>query len=264
MKKYLVVGNPINHSLSPLIHNLWIKENNIKSIYDSQKLNSQDLGKLILSIREGKISGANITVPFKREIITFLDKLSPEAKDTQSVNTIYLKDNEITGHNTDVMGFKKSIEDIKFNVTGKKILILGAGGVVPSIIYALNKMKASQIMISNRTKSNADNLKKLFKNLNILSWGELPDFDMIINATSLGLNEKDSINLDFSNIKKGKFFYDVIYNPEETNFLNNARKLGHETENGKKMFVYQAASAFEIWHGIQPRIDEKIFELLNK
>tara|TARA_B100001057_G_scaffold207011_1_gene207757 strand:- start:111 stop:905 length:795 start_codon:yes stop_codon:yes gene_type:complete len=264
MKKYLVVGNPINHSLSPLIHNLWIKENNIKSIYDSQKLNSQDLGKLILSIREGKISGANITVPFKREIITFLDKLSPEAKDTQSVNTIYLKDNEITGHNTDVTGFKKSIEDIKFNVTGKKILILGAGGVVPSIIYALNKMKASQIMISNRTKSNADNLKKLFKNLNILSWGELPDFDMIINATSLGLNEKDSINLDFSNIKKGKFFYDVIYNPEETNFLNNARKLGHETENGKKMFVYQAALAFEIWHGIQPRIDEKIFELLNK
>ena len=264
MKKYLVVGNPINHSLSPLIHNLWIKENNIKSIYDSQKLNSQDLEKLILSIREGKISGANITVPFKREIITFLDKLSPEAKDTQSVNTIYLKDNEITGHNTDVTGFKKSIEDIKFNVTGKKILILGAGGVVPSIIYALNKMKASQIMISNRTKSNADNLKKLFKNLNILSWGELPDFDMIINATSLGLNEKDSINLDFSNIKKGKFFYDVIYNPEETNFLNNARKLGHETENGKKMFVYQAALAFEIWHGIQPRIDEKIFELLNK
>ena len=74
----------------------------------------------------------------------------------------------------------------------------------------------------------------------------------------------NTINLDFSNIKKGKFFYDVIYNPEETNFLNNARKLGHETENGKKMFVYQAASAFEIWHGIRPRIDEKIFELLSK
>ena len=264
MKKYLVVGNPINHSLSPLIHNLWIRENNIKSIYDSQKLNSQDLKKLILSIREGKISGANITVPFKRDIISFLDKLSPEAKDTQSVNTIYLKDNEITGHNTDVMGFKKSIEDIKFNIEGKKILILGAGGVVPSIIYALNKMKASQIMISNRTKSKATNLKKLFKNLDIFNWGDLPDFDMVINATSLGLNEKDTINLDFSNIKKGKFFYDVIYNPEETNFLNNARKLGHETENGKKMFVYQAASAFEIWHGIQPRIDEKIFELLSK
>ena len=219
MKKYLVVGNPIDHSLSPLLHNLWIKENNIKSIYNSQKLNSQDLGKLILSIREGKISGANITVPFKRDIISFLDKLSPEAKDTQSVNTIYLKDNEITGHNTDITGFKKSIEDIKFNIEGKKILILGAGGVVPSIIYALNKMKASQIMISNRTKSNADNLKKLFKNLDILRWGELPDFDMIINATSLGLNEKDTINLDFSNIKKGKFFYDVIYNPKETNFL---------------------------------------------
>ena len=264
MKKYLVVGNPIDHSLSPLLHNLWIKENNIKSIYDSQKLNIKDLEKLIISIKEGKISGANITVPFKKDIISFLDELSPEAKDTQSVNTVYFKDNKSIGHNTDIIGFKKSIEDTKFNIADKKILILGAGGVVPSIIYALKKMKASQIMISNRTKSNADNLKKLFKNLDILRWGELPDFDMIINATSLGLNEKDTINLDFSNIKKGKFFYDVIYNPAGTNFLSNARKLGHETENGKKMFIYQAASAFESWHGIKPRIDEKIFELLNK
>ena len=263
MKKYLVVGNPINHSLSPLIHNLWIKENNIKSIYNSQKLNSQDLGKLILSIREGKISGANITVPFKREIITFLDKLSPEAKDTQSVNTIYLKDNEITGHNTDVIGFKKSIEDIRFNVAGKKILILGAGGVVPSIIFALNKMKVSEIKISNRTKSKAESLKDLFKNIKIVEWGEIPEFDIIINATSVGLKNEDKMNLDISKVGKNKFFYDVIYKPSETNFLKTGKKLGNRTENGKMMFIYQALGAFKIWHRIQPKISTEVIKILD-
>ena len=153
--------------------------------------------------------------------------------------------------------------ETKYDVVEKKILILGAGGVVPSIIFALNKMKVSSITLSNRTKSKAENLKKLFKNLLIVNWGEVPNFDVIINATSLGLNNKDIINLDFSKIEKSKFFYDVIYNPIETNFLKRAKKLGHETENGKKMFIYQAAEAFKIWHGVQPEINEEVRNLLE-
>ena len=100
---------------------------------------------------------------------------------------------------------------------GKKIFILGAGGVVPSIIFALNKMNVSKIIISNRTKEKAENLKFRFHNLEILEWGDINDFDVIINATSLGLN-KEAINLDFSKVANNKLFYDVIYNPEETNF----------------------------------------------
>ena len=96
-----------------------------------------------------------------------------------------------------------------------------------------------------------------------MEWGQLPNFNMIINATSIGLNKNDLINLDFSKIEKGKFFYDVIYNPRETNFLKIAKKLGNETENGKKMFINQAAAAFKIWHGFQPEIDEKVNNLLD-
>ena len=262
MKNYLVIGSPINHSLSPLLHNHWIKENNIKAVYSRKELNDNELENLISDVKTGKIDGVNVTVPFKEKIISYIDELSPEADITKSVNTIFLNNGKINGHNTDIYGFEKALQNTKFNTLNKKIFIIGAGGVVPSIIVALNKMKVSEITLSNRTKNKAETLKNLYKHLNIVDWGEIPDFDMIINATSVGLNKQESLNLDFSKMKD-KFFYDVIYNPNETDFLKNAKKLNNTTENGKKMFVYQAAAAFKIWHGIEPKINNKIFELLD-
>ena len=264
MKKFIVIGNPIEHSLSPLLHNYWIKKNGIYAIYDKQKLNEDELEQYILQIKEKKISGINVTVPFKKAIIPFLDELSIEAKSTQSVNTIYLRNDKVVGHNTDIFGFEMSIQKSKYNLKDREVLILGAGGVVPSIIFALNKMKISKIKISNRTKDKAENLKTIFKNIEIIEWGEAPNFDMIINATSLGLKKEDKINLDFSSISKNKFFYDVIYNPIETNFLKIGKNLGNITLNGKLMFIYQALSAFNIWHGLEPDVDENIIKLLDQ
>ena len=264
MKKYLVIGNPIEHSLSPELHNYWLKNNNIEAIYEKKKLSEDDLGKLILQIKEKKIDGVNITIPFKKKIISYIDELTLEAESTQSVNTIYLKNDKLIGHNTDIDGFKMSVEKSKFNLTDKKVLILGAGGVVPSIIFALNKMQASKIFVSNRTKDKAENLKNLFDKLDIIEWGNIPDFDMIINATSLGLKKEDKINLDFSKTGTDKFFYDVIYNPKETNFLKEGKKLGNKTENGKLMFIYQALLAFNVWHGVKPEINDEVINLLDQ
>ena len=264
MKKYLVIGNPIEHSLSPKLHNHWFKHNNIEATYIRQKLESKDLKNIVSEIREGKLHGVNITVPFKNEIIPFLDKLSPNAEKTQSVNTLHLDANKVVGYNTDIDGFELAIKDTKFNLKDKKIIILGAGGVVPSIIFALNKMKVFDISISNRTQKKAEDLNKFFNNLKIVDWGTIPNFDMIINATSIGLSEKDQINFDFSKLKEKKFFYDVIYNPTETNFLKNAKIHGNYTENGMKMFLHQAATAFRIWHGIKPEIEEKEIKLLSQ
>ena len=123
-------------------------------------------------------------------------------------------------------------------------------------------MNTSKIIISNRTKKKAEDLKSQFHNLEVLDWGDINDFDVIINATSLGLN-KETINLDFPKFANNKLFYDVIYNPEETNFLKEGKKLGHRTENGKLMFVYQALEAFKIWHGIEPQINTKTLEILD-
>ena len=274
MNKYLVIGNPIEHSLSPLIHNYWIKKNNINAIYNKKKLSNNDLKDLIVKIRERNISGVNVTVPFKKDVIPYLDQLTLDAETTQSVNTIQLTgDGKIVGHNTDIGGFKNAIKDTKYDPSGKRVLILGSGGVAPSIIFALYKMKVSSITLTNRTKIKAEYLQNFYNSdtiekngwnkIKVVDWGEVPEFDMIINATSVGLNNNDNLEQDFSKIGKNKFFYDVIYNPKETNFLKKGKDLGNKTENGKKMFIFQAAEAFKIWHDIQPEINEEVRKLLD-
>ena len=263
MNKYLVIGNPIEHSLSPKLHNFWIKANNLDAIYEKKKFNENELEDIIQEIKKKNIHGINVTVPFKKAVIPYLDLLTFESRSTQSVNTIYLEDNKLVGHNTDIEGFERSIQDLKLDLINKKALILGAGGVVPSIIFALNKMKVSEVIISNRTKSKAESLKDLFKNIKIVEWEEIPEFDIIINATSVGLKNDDKMNLDISKIGKNKFFYDVIYKPRETNFLKTGKKLGNRTENGKMMFIYQAQGAFKMWHGIQPKINQEVIKILD-
>ena len=223
MRKYLVIGNPITHSLSPELHNYWIKENGIDGIYNKKKLNENDLKEFFLKIKNKEINGANITVPFKKDVISYLDELSLEAEKTQSVNTVNLKDDKIIGHNTDIDGFELAMKNVDYDVEGKKVLILGAGGVVPSIIFALYKMKVLSVTISNRTKTKAENLKNLFNDLEIVDWGKASNFDMIINATSIGLKKEDKLNLDLSKLQNSEFFYDVIYNPKETNFLKDGK-----------------------------------------
>ena len=263
MKKYLVIGNPIEHSMSPKLHNYWIKNNNIKKIYKKKRLDENEIESLISDVKSKKLNGINVTVPFKKAVIPYLDQLSLESEGTQSVNTIYLNNDKVVGHNTDIRGFELGIKNSKIEAKDKKILILGAGGVVPSIIFALNKMGVSEITISNRTKDRAEDLKFLFKDIKIVEWGVIPEFDIIINATSIGLNKDDQINLDLSKVGKNKFFYDVIYNPKETNFLKIGKKMGNETENGLLMFIYQAFIAFKIWHEVEPEINNEVIKLLD-
>ena len=168
----------------------------------------------------------------------------------------------MVGHNTDIPGFNKAIKNLNFNIEGKKVFILGAGGVVPSIIFALRKMNVSEIIISNRTRQKADDLKSQFKSINVIDWGNIPKFDVIINATSLGLNN-ESLNFNFSDAGDNKLFYDVIYNPSETSFLKEGKKLGNQSENGKLMFIYQAAEAFKLWHGVEPKININTLKLVE-
>ena len=232
MKKYLVIGNPIQHSLSPKLHNHWLKKNKIDAIYEKKLVDDSNLKKIISEIKENKIQGINVTVPYKKKIIEFIDELSDEAKETQSVNTLYKNNNKLIGHNTDISGFELSLRHIKYNVNEKKVFILGSGGVVSSIVLALKKMKPSQIIVSNRTQSKAEKIKEMFKGLEIAKWGEVPDFDL-------------------------------IYNPKETNFLKKGKLYGHSTTNGKMMFIYQAHQSFTIWHKIMPQIDNDTIRLIE-
>ena len=163
---------------------------------------------------------------------------------------------------TDVYGFSEAIKLTNINLANKKALILGAGGVVPSVILALKNMGISEIIISNRTREKAEDIKKNFPFLNVINWGETIKSDLIINATSIGIKQNDEIKLNYSRLD-GHLFYDVIYNPPKTKFLENAKKIGKKIENGKNMFIYQAMRAFEIWHGIKPEINEEVRDLIK-
>ena len=160
-------------------------------------------------------------------------------------------------------GFELGLRYVNYDVKDKKIFILGAGGVVSSMILVLKKMGASKIILSNRTMKKAEDLKKSFSYLEVVDWGKTPEFDMIINATSLGLKNNDEIKLNYTDIGINKFFYDVIYNPKQTIFLKRAKMFGNKAENGKMMFLYQAHQAFTIWHKIMPEIDDETIKLFD-
>ena len=263
MKKHLIIGSPISHSLSPKLHNYWFKQNNINAIYEKLEPREEEIKEILHKIKFGQIWGMNVTVPFKKKVIPFIEKLSDIAKETSSVNTIFKKEDLIYGDNTDVEGFELSLKYENCEIANKKAFILGAGGVVPSVIKALKNLNIKQIFLSNRTKKNTDYILKQFPEIIIVEWGQIPDFDIIINATSLGLKKSDHINLDFKELKNSKIFYDLIYNPSITEFLEQAKQSGHKIINGKMMLLFQAQKAFEIWHGFLPKIDNNLLEFLN-
>ena len=274
MKKYLVIGNPIEHSLSPLIHNHWMKKYRLaESVYKKRKVEEKDLKNIIKEIREDEIVGVNVTVPFKKLIIPFLDKLDFSAEETQSLNTLFKINNKIVGYNTDRTGFWDTIKEfypqtndpiMPLPLKGKHIFILGAGGVTSSIISALKSEGANNIILSNRTKENANELKKLFPELEVIDWGKKPlSCNIVINTTSVGLTKDEEIKIDFSDYDKKPLFYDLIYNPKETDFLKKARLRGNKTMNGKMMFLNQAKYAFNIWTNIVPEIDDELIKLLD-
>ena len=278
MNNYFVIGNPIVHSLSPVIHNHWFKKYHIEGHYEKKKLEEEDLKNFTSEIRNNKnINGANITVPFKKKIINFLDELSPAAQTTQSVNTIVKKNGKIIGYNTDVSAFNETIKNYiknKFDDKSLHSLIIGAGGVTSSVISSLVNLNNinSTSYIMNRTKKNAEDL--VLKGLNglsnipkILEWGDIPkNLDIIINTTSVGLIKDENLNLDFSSYKgrNSTLFYDLIYNPKETNFLTDAKKRGNQIKNGKMMFLLQAKHAFRLWTNVDVEIDNEVSKLVDQ
>ena len=270
MKKFFVIGNPIEHSLSPTVHQHWFEKNNVKATYEKKLLEEKDLKNIIKDIKNDHVTGINVTVPFKQKIIPLLDELSIVAQSTLSVNTIYKNNNKVIGDNTDVGGFQKSLTDNISKESIKSALLIGAGGVAPSIVYALKTLGIEQIFITNRTEEKIVNLQEKFGPLlTKIAWEDLSkqqlNVDIIINATSLGLNNNHMVDLNFSSINKKKpIFYDVIYNPSETRLLQKAKKHGCHTINGMKMFLYQAQLAFEIWNQIKPAINADLTNILAK
>ena len=266
-KKFGIIGSPIKHSLSPVLHNYWFKKYEIDAHYSIIDIQEKELPVIIKKIKNNEIKGINITLPYKQRIVPHLDVLINDAEITSSVNTVYLDDNgKIIGENTDVFGLQAAYLKEVESAEQKNALVIGAGGVSPSVILSLQKSGLKEISIVNRTKEKCIFLKQKFKNLRIIDWNKLQDeiknYDIIINATSLGLKNGQDFNFDFKHTKKNLIYIDTIYNPIETKTLKFLKDREIKVFNGLEMFIYQGQKAFFLWNKINPEIDQDLIELL--
>ena len=272
MKKLLfgIIGNPISHSLSPILHNYWFKKYKINAEYKLFKTENNEIKKVIDRVKKKDITGLNVTLPFKKSVIPFLTKTINDANETHSVNTIFLdKEDNLIGENTDVFGFQAGYLQTLSNQDkkNKKALIIGAGGVAPSIILALVKSKIDNISLVNRTYEKSLFLKRKFNMINIVEWNDfhnkINDFDIVINATSLGLLDGEEFKFKLPKINKKLIYIDTIYNPPQTKMISNFKSQKIKTFNGLNMFIYQGQKSFYIWHKINPEVDEELINLLE-
>ena len=265
-KKFGIIGRPIKHSLSPVLHNYWFKKYGLNAIYTTIEVEDKDLENVIKRIRENELTGINVTLPFKQKIINQTDKIINDAELTGSVNTILLENDKIIGENTDVFGLQAAYLKELENQKKKNALIIGAGGVSPSVIVSLQKSGVQNISITNRTIEKCKFLKMKFRYLKIINWEHLKDeiknYEILINATSLGLKNGEDFNFEFKKIKEGLVYIDTIYNPLETKTLKSLKEMGAKVFNGLDMFIYQGQKAFYLWNKINPEIDQKLIELL--
>lgn len=266
-KNFLVIGNPIKHSLSPLLHNYWFYKNKMNYVYKKLKINQAGIKKILNKLRKKELDGINVTIPFKRSIIKYLNTLKGDALKTSSVNTVYLNKKKLVGDNTDVYGFSSGvIKKIKNKI--KTAGIIGAGGVTSSIILALIQKGVKKIYITNRTFSKLKIFKKKFKKVIYpVRWHNrykvFGNVQILINVTSLGMLGKKDLKFDFSIFNKKINVVDIVYNPENTMFLKDARKNGHKTFTGMDMFIYQAQKAFYIWNKKKPKITKDLYKKLR-
>ena len=268
IKKFGIIGNPLKHSLSPILHNYWFKKYNIDAEYSLYQIKETELSIIIKRIKKVELSGVNITLPFKQKIVSYLDRLVNDAETTSSVNTIFLDEQDrVVGENTDVFGLQAAYLKEVDQISKKNVLVIGAGGVSPSVILSLQKSGAKNISISNRTLEKCIFLKKKFKFLNIIEFKDLEKsikrFEVIINATSLGLKDGNDFNFDFLDVKENLIYIDTIYNPLETKTLKSLKEKNIKVFNGLDMFIYQGQKSFYLWTKINPEIDQKLIELLH-
>ena len=267
-----VIGKPIKHSLSPLIHNYWIKKYQLGLEYKKMEVERESLPSLIENVRDKKITGLNITLPYKKDIISYIDEVSYSAKDIGAINTVFLRGNKVYGENTDGIGFTRALEKkTKFNFSNKSIYILGAGGASYGIISELIGKNVAKIYVTNRTKQKTIQLIKHFKTKNkeikleFIEWKDLApnsDVDLIINTTSFGMKDNECIKINMNNLRDTLIFVDIIYNPKETELLKLFKKEGFVCMNGLSMLIEQAAVSFELWFDIS--LNNKDIEEVKK
>ena len=257
-KTFAVIGDPINHSLSPNIHSAAFRELNLDCSYIAYRIPRGELLEGLESLKKIKIDGFNVTIPHKIEMMKYLDKTDESCSLIGAVNTVTNNEGILKGYNTDMDGFLDPFKKKKIRIQDTKILLIGAGGAARAIVAGFAKEKAQHITIANRTLEKANNLKQFANKIGLNSdsitienlGDNLREFDIIVNATSIGLKNEPS-PISFESIGPETIVYDIVYMPMNTDFLKKGKQNGATIIYGYEMLLGQAARAFEIWHSIE-------------
>lgn len=260
---YGIFGHPVKHSLSPDMHNSAFSELGLNSVYVAFDIEPENIGEATNAIRAMGIKGINITIPHKQTIIPFLDEVSPDATLTGAVNTVKNEEGKLLGFNTDVGGFLRAIrEDLDFSPEDNTLFLIGAGGAARAvlsafcmnggaIVYIADILKDKAIELADQFKSNFENIKIetiAMEDKDIVS-EKFSEADILVNASPAGMDGVGSHDIPLASLKKSAVVYDLVYKPQNTKLLTDARELGHKASGGLTMLLYQGAESFEIWTG---------------
>lgn len=251
-----IFGDPVSHSLSPIMHNDWFAKYKLNCLYLAFDVLPKNLKTAVESIKTLNILGVNVTVPHKVEVIKYIDIVDSAAKTIGSVNTIVNKKGKLYGYNTDWQGFITDLKRKKVNLKGKSVLVVGAGGAAKAILYALMKLKVKKIFLTSRTFDKAKLIAKKYKNVSVVDIKKIPanfleNIDCLVNCSTCGMKKEDKLPFRIKEVNKKIIFYDIIYN-KETPFKKFAEKNKIKFFSGEGMLIYQGAVSFDKWTGIFP------------
>lgn len=264
-----IIGHPVSHSRSPLIHKYWLSLYGIAGDYVIEDVLPANIETFIGSFGESRYVGGNVTVPYKEIAFRKVTHADTVAKALGAVNMLWIDKEKLCGSNTDVYGFLTQLDQSQPHWTArvKTALIIGAGGVARAVIHGLIERKIQNIIVVNRTLARAEDLAKHFEKRAVpaefadLS-RHLPNADLLVNATALGMKDQPSLDIDLAPLKQGAVIYDLVYVPLETKLLADARARGFATVDGLGMLLHQAAPAFERWFAVCPEVTPKLRELV--
>jgi len=263
-----IIGSPIKHSLSPIIHKYWMDMYNIKSSYDIYEPKKHELSLFLKNMSNNNIKGINVTIPYKRDVMKYLDKISDDALALGAVNTIKLENNNLLGYNTDAYGFMQHLNIAAPEWKEKKgaIVIVGAGGASRAVIWSFLKKNKMDIKIINRNENRAlaliTDMKKFFPAANITlcrdSKKALLNSSLLVNCSSLGMRGQAELELDLVTMNTESIVYDIVYSPLRTKLLYEAKELKFKTIDGLGMLLNQAVPAFKMWHDKEVTVTEDL------
>ncbi len=266
-----VIGYPVKHSRSPQIHRYWLKHYDLDGSYDLAELTPDQLGPFIEKLRDNNAAGTNVTLPYKRDVMPYLDDIDEDARNVGAVNTIYKQDGKLLGTNTDVYGFLTHLTNSAPHWQGitKSVTIIGAGGAARAILSAMKKSSVDKVYIANRTINRAKNLaRELYPAAKSVEMSELhnilPVTDLLINTTSLGMRGQPPLQLDLAVLPQHSTVVDIVYSPLKTDLLQQAEDLGLVTVDGLGMLLHQAVRGFELWFGTRPEVTGELRQLIEK